>query len=273
MIKLIRFATRSPELAPRVFETGWWRQAELAAEAPQDVRPARVTVANALPGLSGPSLRPGSGARHDAVSFLWFPDAAALARFRSWLAAAGGGVGGPGVTVVVADEQVPRGADWLERHFREGGGAFKHLGLAHRAPGLTPAEFSRRWSAHAGQVRVEGSAASTVIPECVRGEAYVQNHPVPLEGPPDAGGNNIVPRASAPLSLDEAPDGAATDGDAWAYDAVNEVYFVDLAGLRERVRWFQENPPDTSGADLFGLSEFLAVREEVLFAGTPASAG
>jgi hypothetical protein len=46
-----------------------------------------------------------------------------------------------------------------------------------------------------------------------------------------------------------------------AYDAVNEVYFDDLEGLRARVEWFRQNPP---AHDLVSRWWFLAVTEELL---------
>ncbi|MBL7488249.1 EthD domain-containing protein [Frankia sp. AgB1.9] len=238
MIKLIRFGAAGPARSADAFEAAWRREARRAAEAPPDARPARVTVATVLAGLSGPAERPGSGTSHDVVSFLWFPDAECLARFEAWQAATGATAAGAtatGVTAaglvassVVARERVARGADWLAAHAASGGGAFKHIALSRRADGLTRAEFSRLWAEHGGVVQTSG--ASAVIPEAARGQAYVQNHPDPT-------------------------------GDEPAYDAVNEVYFADLAGLRGRVSWFQQNPP-TGG--LFGRSEYLAVREVVV---------
>jgi hypothetical protein len=127
--------------------------------------------------------------------------------------------------VVVADEVVLRGADWLEARWSAGGGRYKHLALAVRAPGLSPEVFSTRWQAHAG------TAGGTPIPDEAKGRAYAQNHP--------------------------RPPGA------WPYDAVNEVWFDDLAGLRARITWFADNgvgQPD----DLFGATTFLAVIERVL---------
>ncbi|OHV39012.1 MULTISPECIES: EthD domain-containing protein [Pseudofrankia] len=259
MIKLFRFARRDPALTARVFETAWWREATRAAEAPPEVRPVRVVVGTVLPGLSTPAGggpgEPGEDAprpRYDVMSVLWFPDIAALGRFESSRATpdvtGDGGRGAAGaapepatLVTLVAEERVARGADWFERHLAAGGGAFKHLALARRTAGLTRAEFSERWAAHGAQVRVVGTATTTAIPESVRGDAYVQNHPL-----------------------------AAADDPA--YDAVNEVYFDELAGLRARARWFQENPLDGSGTDLFGPTTFLAVREDVLLAGVPAGA-
>jgi hypothetical protein len=236
MIKKVWFVTRDPAASPRAFETALWRRATRVGQAPADARPARATLATVLPALSGPAGRAGERARHDAVGFLWFTDEAYLARHEAWAATAGDDGLGADVAVVV-HEAVPRGADWLERHLRDGAGAFKHLALARRADGLTREEFSHRWAAHAGQTR-PGGGASVVIPASARGDAYVQNHPLP-----------------------------PVDGADCAYDAVNEVYFARLADLRERVRWFQENPLAPGGDDLFGPTEFLAVREEVILSG------
>jgi hypothetical protein len=137
---------------------------------------------------------------------------------------------------VVVDEVVLRGADWLAERWLDGGPRYKHLALARRADGLSALEFSRRWREHAGQVGgASSSAPPTPIPEDVRGQAYVQNHPVPRP-----------------------------NGD-WTYDAVNEVYFDDLDRLLGRIRWFRDNRVGAQPAELFGASWFLAVRETVLF--------
>jgi hypothetical protein len=50
----------------------------------------------------------------------------------------------------------------------------------------------------------------------------------------------------------------------WAYDAVNEVYFDDLDGLRTRIAWFAEHFDRVGEEDLVGESWFVAVREEAL---------
>lgn len=121
---------------------------------------------------------------------------------------------------LLAEESVLRGSRWLSRRWETGGERLKHMALAVRAGGLTRAEFSRRWRAHAG------TAGGTPIPDPARGLAYVQNHVV--------------------------------SGDL---DAVNEVWFDDLDGLRARVAWFADNPV-RPGA-LFGESRFVSVREIV----------
>lgn len=130
--------------------------------------------------------------------------------------------GGPTGCVVVAEEHPLRGADWLERRWRDGGPRFKHMAIARRAAGLTPREFSDRWRDRAGRV------GATPIPEPARGLAYVQNHPLPGDRP---------------------------------FDAVNEVWFDDLDGLRARVDWFASHVDGED--DLVGEHWFLAVREEV----------
>ncbi|WP_035740706.1 EthD domain-containing protein [Parafrankia elaeagni] len=243
MIKRILFATRREATVPAEAVASAWRQAaDAVAEAPAAARPLRAVVCTALddPRFGSP--------RHDLVGIEWFPDAARFAAHQVWLDSPAGLAArslvdeatAPGATlIVVARERVPRGADWLAARWRGGGIRFKHLALARRAAGLTPAAFSDLWAAHAGQLPVAAATAPAVIPERVRGSAYVQNHPCPRPA-----------------------------GEEWPYDAVNEVYFTDQDGLAERVAWFRENPPD-AGGDLFGPSEFLAVREELLLAAPP----
>jgi hypothetical protein len=221
MIKRITFAARREDLP-------------LAADAPLGVRPSRVTVCTILPELTGPDPR------HDGILMEWFADAAHLRRYQDWL------VSGPvpenpetPESVIVAEEAVLRGAAWLDRRWRDGGDRLKHMALAVRAAGLTPAEFSRAWRSRAGQVRRAGATQVTAIPDEVRGRAYVQNHP-------DLAGER-------------------------AYDAVNEVWFDDLAGLRARVEWFRADlpgpaEPGPAEADLIRQSWFIAVREHVVLA-------
>lgn len=225
MIKRISFAAQREDLAFAAF----------AGRAPSGVRPSRVVVCTILPELTGPDPR------HDGVVIEWFADTAHLRRFQDWNAP-GGRV--PWSPVIVAEEAVLRGAGWLDRRWRDGGDRLKHMALAVRAAGLTPAEFSRAWRSRAGQVRRAGATRVTAIPDEVRGRAYVQNHPDPAE--------------------------------ERAYDAVNEVWFDDLAGLRARVEWFRANlsgpagpgsaEPGPAEADLIRQSWFIAVREHVVLA-------
>jgi hypothetical protein len=171
---------------------------------------------------------------HDAVGFEWFEDPDHLARFARWLTTRPGPEPGaveiPTVTVEV-EEVVLRGQDWLERRWRRGGNALKHMAIARRAEGLTPSEFSDRWRARAGTVRAPGAAAAVAIPGEARGQAYVQNHPRPRTG------------------------------GEWAYDAVNEVYFDDLEGLRRRIAWFEDTLSGGTEDDLVRENWFLAVDE------------
>jgi hypothetical protein len=228
VIKRIRLATRAAGVPAETFAAAWPGAVAAAADAPPGVRPVRVAACVTLPDLTGPDPR------HDGASIEWFTDAAHLERFQTWLGTAARVPANEALTdpaaspVIVAEEIVLRGADWLERRWRAGGEAPKQMAIAERAPGLTSAQFAERWRDKAGQVR------GTVIPDAARGRAYVQNHP--------------RPRAV---------------GD-WAYDAVNEVYFDDAAGLRARIEWFRENAPDPGGDDLFGPSWFIAAREVVL---------
>lgn len=237
MIKGIRFVTRRAGVSPEELADAWPDAVSVVTRAPSDVRPSRITLCTILPELTGPALA------HDGAEIGWFTDADHLRRFRSWVGTPEGRAVPGGLDrlidhdaspVVVAGEAVPRGADWLERRWREGGVKLKHMAVAVRAAGLTPAEFSERWRGHAGRVRRPGAEQETPIPEEARGLAYVQSHPCPRK----AG--------------------------EWAYDAINEVYFDDLEGLRTRIAWFAENIPDGADPGLFGRSSFLAVREVVI---------
>jgi hypothetical protein len=237
MIKRLRFATRKQGLSFAAFSAAWPPAVAHAAQAPPAARPSRLAVCTTLPDLTGP------GPRHDGIGIEWFTDVAHLRRFQEWLGGPGGralneqvdaAVDRDASPVVVAEEAVLRGADWLERRWRCGGEKLKHMAIALRAGELTPGEFSARWRSRSGQVRRQGEAQATVIPDGVRGHAYVQNHP--------------CPRAA---------------GD-WAYDALNEVYFDDAESLRARIEWFRANLPDQIEEDLVRQSWFLAAREEVL---------
>lgn len=237
MIKRIRFATRRQDVPAGAFPGAWRGAVAGAADAPPDVRPSRVAVCTTLPGLTDP------GPRHDGIGIEWFADVPHLRRFQEWLATPAGGpllqrfdtVVDPGTSpVVVAEESVMRGADWLEERWRDGGERLKHMAIALRAADLTPAEFAERWRNHAGRIRRPGEADATAIPDGARGRAYVQNHPRPR-----------------------------TTGE-WAYDALNEVYFEDAGSLRARIEWFRANLPGQGQEDLVRRSWFIAAREEVL---------
>ncbi|MBE1537112.1 hypothetical protein [Actinomadura algeriensis] len=230
MIKRIRFAARTPDAHRDGFAVAWRESVAASREAPPGVRPSRIAVCTPLPEFTGPDTR------HDGIGIEWFTDPAHLRRFEEWLETSGA-AGPPDGPVVVADESVPRGADWLAARWESGGERFKHMALARRAGHLTAAEFAERWKAHAGRVRRTGAGAATAIPDGVRGSAYVQNHPRPR-----------------------------TSGE-WAYDAVNEVYFDDAAGLRARVQWFRDNLAGGQSGDdgLFRRSWFIAAREEIIW--------
>lgn len=237
MIKQFEFATRRSGVTPAEFATVWRPAASVGARAPQGVRPRRIVV---CPVLSGEVL----ASRHGAVAQRWFDDADHLERFEHWRAKAGARQALDDVTdpvtspVVVAEESVLRGGEWLEHRWREGGKKLKHMALARRAADLTPAEFSARWRERAGTVKRAGESSATVIPDEARGLAYVQNHPLPV-----------------PLPV---------AGGEWAYDAINEVYFDDHQGLRKRMQWFEANVGEGSEDDLFEANWYLCLREDLL---------
>jgi hypothetical protein len=239
VIKRIRFATRRPGLASEAFPMAWRHHLAPAMAAPPDVRPARVAAGGALPDFAGTP-------RHDGIGLEWFTDEDHLGRFEAWLDTAAGRATMPRLDavvdrarspLVVADEHVLRGGEWLDQRWRDGGTRLKHLALAVRAPHLTAEQFVQQWSAHAGTVGGGGARATVVIPDDVRGRAYVQNRP--------------RPRAS---------------GD-WVYDALNEVYVEGREGLSRRMQWFDENVDDGAVAHLVSERWFLAVEEMPLCAG------
>ncbi|SEG83918.1 hypothetical protein SAMN04489712_116101 [Thermomonospora echinospora] len=237
MIRRIRFATRRDDVPPGAFADAWPGAVAAAAQAPPGVRPVRLAACTTLPEFTSPEPR------HDGIGIEWFTSAGHLRRFLTWLGTSEGRavpdsfgrVAAPGTSpVVVGTEAVLRGAEWLDARWRDGGVKLKHMAIAVRAAGLTPAEFSERWRGHAGRVRRSGGGEAVPIPAEARGLAYVQSHPCPR-----------------------------TAGE-WAYDALNEVYFEDPGGLRTRVEWFRENVRDGADGDLFGRSWFLAAREQVV---------
>lgn len=224
MIKRIRFATR----AGTDFPAAWRTAVAAALAAPPDARPSRVAVCTTLPDFTPEPP-------YDGVGLEWFADREHLLRFESWLSSpAGERVGdslGAAVVVadspvVVAEEHILRGVDWLGERWRTGGERLKHMAVARRADGLSPAQFRERWKGRAGKV------GTVVIPDEARGTAYTQNHPLPDR--------------------------------QWAYDAVNEVHVADVAGLRARIAFFAEKMTPAAEADLVRESWFLAAREEVL---------
>jgi hypothetical protein len=50
----------------------------------------------------------------------------------------------------------------------------------------------------------------------------------------------------------------------WAYDAINEVYFDDIAAMRARIDFFETHDVAAADADLFSAPRFLAVVERVI---------
>jgi hypothetical protein len=228
VLKRIRFATRAGSADD--FPSAWRAGVASALSAPPEARPGRVVACTVLSDVT-------PGAVHDGIGIEWFTDDGHLACFESWLSSPPGRLGEDLLTeavdlatspVIVAEEHILRGAEWLEQRWRNGGEKVKHMAIARRADGLTPAQFSDRWKSRAGKV------GQVTIPAAARGLAYVQNHPVP-----------------------------AHDG-LWAYDALNEVYFDDLDGVRSRMAFFAESPSED---DLVGENWFVVAREEVLGGG------
>ena len=228
MIKRIRLATARRGLGREEFAGGWREAVAAAASAPERARPVRLTVSVALPEITADQ-------RHDGVALEWFTDREHLRRFESWLGTPAGRavqrlrgevIEDDASPVVVTSERVARGADWLDRRWREGGPKLKQLAIATRADGLTIPEFLERWRGRAGPV---GTAS---MPVAYRGLAYVQNHPL----------------------VDDDRD--------WAYDAIDEVYFDDPDSLLARIAYFERELAGGAANDLVRANWSLAVSED-----------
>lgn len=200
VIKVVRFLVGEPARAEGLARR--WGRALAGDVGPAGGRPGRVAMAMPLPDFPAPPCA--------AVDVQWFPDVAAALANEAWLAAVDPELAA-GSRRVVAEEVVLRGQDYLADRWASGGERYKMLSCGRRAPGLTPAELSARWRGESGRLGGE------VIPDEVRGLAYVQNHPVP------------------------APVG----GPEWPFDAVNEVWFERLDHLRRRGEWFAARPDAT----------------------------
>ena len=195
-VKVVRFLDGERWLA-ETLRSRWTRA--LAGGSSAQGRPVRVALA--LP-LALPAELPGSAPPlFAAVDIQWFPGLGEALANGAWLAAVDPDLAIDSC-VVVAEEVVLRGREYLDARWREGGGRFKMMSFGRRHPALTAEEFSARWRDEAGRLGGER------IPDEVRGQAYVQNHPVPL------------------------------DGHEWPLDAVNEVYFDRLDHLHQRAAWF-----------------------------------
>lgn len=176
--------------------------------------PVRLTVNRVLPERSDP------GTGIDAVVVEWpAPD--------------DGGTDASSHPVLVVDEVVLRGADWLDARWRDGGDRYKHVALATRSPGLTPAEFAERWRAHAGTAARSSGGPAVDVPEAARGRAYVQDHPVP----------------GAPPSM---------------FDGLNEVWLDDLTALDTRRTWFDAHGVGRTDDGVFAPATYLTVVETVV---------
>jgi hypothetical protein len=211
--KVVRFLTGEPEAI-----RSRWRELLSDARRP-DGGPTRVTLATAfaLPDLPAPPFA--------AVDVQWFLDEAAAQDHDAWLRGRAPALAlGDGSCGVVVEESVRRGADLLAHRWERGGERFKMMSFGRRNPALSRPEFAERWRREAGRLGTD------VIPDDVRGVAYVQDHPV---------------------------------GDDAAFDAVNEVWFERLDDLRRRAEWFAARPVP---ADLMSPSACwsLYLREEVL---------
>jgi len=240
MIKRVRFATRRADIDPDGFALTWREAASaVVADCPEGVRPLRAALCTSVPGVIDVQ-------KHDGVGLQWFSDIDHLELFDRWQDTVALDPAGDRLRrvldcdaspVIVMEEAILRGEDWLEQRWRRGGEKLKHMAIGRRAAGLSPAEFSERWRSRAGTLRRSGSAQAIPIPKEALGNAYVQNHPI------------------------------ARAGGEWAYDAFNEVYFDELEDLRRRSDWFAESLGIGTEDDLVSQNWFLAASEVVLIGG------
>jgi hypothetical protein len=207
VVKVVRLlASADPTPLGEALRSRWTRAlaggGDTRADPAAPGRPRRVALAEPLD-LSGFPPAPFA-----AVDSQWFADVAGAQANEAWLRAADPGlcVGSPllgdGSLQLITEELVLRGQDHYAARWEQGGERYKMMSFGRRNPALTPTEFSARWRSHAGRLGADE------IPDEVRGLAYVQNHPVAL------------------------------DGRDWPLDAVNEVYFERLDHLRRRAEWF-----------------------------------
>jgi hypothetical protein len=189
------------------------KHAPLSHQAGSDA-PLRATISK-LHGVAGCT------APHNALSQQWFEDLAALRRYEARVPPQ------PDSVIIIAEEHILRGSEWLARHWSNPTPKpkYKHMALARRAAGLSAAQFSERWRNRPGRI-----GASTEIPAEARGLAYVQNHPI-HEG---------------------------------LYDAINEVYFDDLDAMRSRIAFFAKHDVAKADADLVSETCFAIVEEYVV---------
>lgn len=204
-VKVVRFLAGGSSL-PDELRSRWARAltGDAAATPPGGPvgRPVRVALAVPvdLPGLPPP--------RFAAIDLQWFADSGEALANEAWLDAVdpalcgGSSLLGAGSCLVLADEVVLRGRDYVVARWEQGGDRYKAMHFGRRNPTLTPQEFSARWRRQAGRLGDEE------IPGDVRGLAYIQNHPVPVTG------------------------------HVWPLDAVNEVYVERADHLVRRASWF-----------------------------------
>lgn len=200
MIKRIQFFSSRVPLTTR------------AAEAP-----LRAAICHVIPDAQGPK------APHAAIGITWFKDLAALRGYED----------NDSDGVIIAEEHILRGADWLEQRWRDPKPKYKHMALARRAASLSAVEFSERWRRRPGRIGGGTAAATLEIPAAARGHAYIQNHPI-------AGSTDAM------------------------YDAINEVYFDDIASMRARIAFFANHNAVQHDSDLVSEARFVIVEEQLL---------
>ena len=222
MIKCIQLSTEPAALSHQDFVARWSRSLADAIAAAGSDAPLRAVACRVLHDVDGCT------APHDAIVLEWFRDMAALRRYEARVPVQPAADG----VVIIAEEHVMRGSDWLERRWSATTlePKYKHMALARRAAGLSAAQFSERWRNRPGRIGGTTTAPALEIPAAARGLAYVQNHAV-QEG---------------------------------MYDAINEVYFDDLSTMRSRIAFFANHDVLKADAELVSAACFAIVEEYVI---------
>ena len=197
----------------------------------------RVTRCVTLPDVDG------GDAQHDAISLEWFADADHLERYHVWLEAGTDGksrshrraLDPDASPLLVADERVMRGADWLEQRWRAA---------------TTRSTHGRRRSEHAGSRRPSSRSSGRAAPA--------------RSGRPGATGDRD-PRSSRAAWRTCRTTRARGRRASGPTTRLNEVYFDDLESLRRRIEWFREHLLDQED-DLVRENWFIVAREEVVLA-------
>jgi hypothetical protein len=199
MLKIFIFIKKRRDVGSNVFTARYFEHAKrLLEEWPTLLR---LAVGRSVPMQDCPTPP-----IHDGVAVGWLTDVEHALHFgEQWAADSRLYADVDATLSVVTREVIVRGESYLmhQRGSDVGLQELKMMSFAKRSEDLTLAELTERWAVEAGRM------GATAIPSDLLGNAYVQNHVVPL------------------------------DGREWPYDAINEVWFEDRHALERRFEYFR----------------------------------